>query len=394
MKNIGITALALWAFLPAHCQPCGEAAQSLPAAIESLRKAYAPDDRVAVFDVTLADSTLGGYVYGGFDYRRLTEEVQSLGYRNQTEELPAKELGTETYAIVNLSVADMRVGPHFEDEMATQALLGTPLRVLQRKGRSWYRVQNPDGYIAWITAGSLKRMAQEDLRAWNRADKIIFTSYFGFSYEKPDASSQTVSDLVAGNMLRVEGKENGFYKVAYPDGRQAYVCETQCEPFGEWCKRVKLTGENLVKTAFGLMGLPYNWGGTSVKGVDCSGLVRTAAFINGAILPRDASQQAHAGIPVDISTGYENLQPGDLMFFGTIDKETGEEHIRHVAFYVGGNRFIHASSYVRVNSLMPESPDYDETNSKEFIRAARIAGLAGKPGSRINLIGENHLYKP
>jgi cell wall-associated NlpC family hydrolase len=58
---------------------------------------------------------------------------------------------------------------------------------------------------------------------------------------------------------------------------------------------LQVTEASLVATARTLMGAPYLWGGTSAKGMDCSGFTKTIYLMNGLILPRDASQQVHVG---------------------------------------------------------------------------------------------------
>src|SRR5690606_34759178 len=86
----------------------------------------------------------------------------------------------------------------------------------------------------------------------------------------------------------------------------------------------ELTADRLISTAKRMMGLPYLWGGTSVKGVDCSGFTKTAFHMNGLMIPRDASQQVLEGMQVDILAPdgsldtvlvHRNLKPGDLLFF-------------------------------------------------------------------------------
>ncbi len=222
-------------------------------------------------------------------------------------------------------------------------------------------------------------MTKEEFNEWIVAPKIVYTDYYGFSYQKPDEKSQTVSDLVYGNILRLEGEEKGFYKVAYPDGRQAFVPKSRVLKMEKWLTSNPLTGESLVKKAFTLMGIPYSWGGTSVKQLDCSGLTKTVFFMHGVILMRDASQQVHTGEPVDISAGYDNLQAGDLMFFGK-KTEDGKEKIRHVGFYIGNKEFIHEAGRVKVSSLDSTKTNYDEYNTREFIRAARFIHAVGTPG--------------
>lgn len=91
------------------------------------------------------------------------------------------------------------------------------------------------------------------------------------------------------------------------------------------------TAEAFVQRVKSYIGVPYVWGGTNpAKGLDCSGLVQTAAREVGVKLPRVTYDQQHAGEEVD---GIENARPGDLI----ICHKSG-----HVAVYIGDNRVIHA----------------------------------------------------
>ena len=125
------------------------------------------------------------------------------------------------------------------------------------------------------------------------------------------------------------------------------------------------------------MGLPYLWGGTSMKGVDCSGFTKTVYLMNGLVLPRDASQQVHIGEEVDTKAGWHHLQPGDLLFFGSPAKEGQPERVVHVGMWIGGNNeFIHSAGMVHISSLNPQAPNYDEGEHKRFLRAKRITPQA------------------
>lgn len=286
-----------------------------------------------------------------------------------------------TFGIVNVSVAGLYAEPRYGAELTTQLLLGAPMRLLQREG-SWYQVKTTEEYVAWIPGNLFVKMDENQYEQYQNEPKIIFTDDYGAAYKTPSASRERVSDLVFGCILKLEADSAGYDKVSYPDGRTAYIASKQTDKLDHWISTRSANGDSIVQTAMTLKGIPYVWGGTSVKGMDCSGFSKTVFMKHGIILLRDASQQATTGIPVDISTGYENLQPGDLMFFGKKAAETKDkkERIRHVAIYIGNKEFIQALGYIQVSSLDPESSCYDEDNTREFVRASRITGAVGEQG--------------
>lgn len=344
--------------------------------IEDLRQQYAPDRRVAVFQVEADDTgTLTGKTNLPEAKSTLLKKLAEAGltYQDSIQTLPAEVLGEQIYGIVNLSVANIRSQPRDAAELATQALLGMPLKVLD-KDRGWYLVQTPDHYIAWLDWGGFQRMNQTEFAAWETAEKVIVLSPYTFSYEKTDVEDQTVSDLVAGDLLKLLGEEDGFYQVQYPDGRTAYVAKADARPYAAWLASLAITEDKLVGTARRMMGLPYLWGGTSYKGLDCSGFTKTIYLLNGWVLPRDASQQVHSGELVDTSQGFDHLRPGDLLFFGTKAGENTTEKVTHVGMWIGNREFIHASGKVRVSSMNADAPNYDEFEKNRFIRAKRLLG--------------------
>jgi len=363
--------------------------------INNIQQDFVPDKRIKIYDIKVDESrqqpTLTGVTSDITAYDELTKQAEAIygdAFINNIKLLPDTALGEKVYGVINLSVADIRERASFSSGMATQALLGTPIRIWQKEG--WYRIQTPDGYLGWSQAANFQAMTKEEFNNWIDTPKIIFTDYFGFSYSKPDKDSQTISDLSMGNILKYEGEKGKFYIASYPDGKKAYILKSQCELYDKWFPSLKLTGKSIVKKAFTMMGIPYVWGGTSVKGMDCSGFTKMMFFMYGVILTRDASQQVNTGIPVDIKNGYQNLKEGDLLFFGKVDEKTGKERIRHVGFYIGNNEFIHASGYIRISSLDPQKDNYDELNATEFVRASRIIGAVGTKG--IWAIDNNPFY--
>lgn len=367
----------------------------LNALVDSVRMKHVPDRRDNVYDIKVVENEGKPVIKGVTSLEEakadLLEQIRKSNPAaiDSISVLPDETVGEKTYGVINVSVADVRMGASYAAEMGTQLLLGAPVQVLQHD--DWWRIKSAEGYVAWATGGSFVRMTKDDFNKWITAKKIIFTDDYGFGYENPDEKKQRVSDLAFGNMLKLEADNGRFYKVSYPDGRIAYVLKSQSKPYEEWLTSIKLTEESILEKALTLKGIPYTWGGTSVKGMDCSGFTKTVMLMHGIILMRDASQQVKTGIPVDISNGYENLRPGDLMFFGKKAQDGKKERIRHVAFYKGDKEFIHASGYIRINSLDSTKANYDELNTREFVRASRVIGAVDTKG--IWSINNSPLYK-
>ncbi|HKA59764.1 MAG TPA: C40 family peptidase [Gemmatimonadales bacterium] len=109
---------------------------------------------------------------------------------------------------------------------------------------------------------------------------------------------------------------------------------------------------DVVRTALGVLGTPYVWGGTAANGFDCSGLVQWAYSQHGMRLPRMSRDQAGAGSL--ITPVLEALQPGDILVFAA--KPGGG--VSHVGLYVGDQTFIHSSNDgVKLSRLEAQDPD-------------------------------------
>ncbi|KAA6347792.1 Gamma-D-glutamyl-L-lysine endopeptidase [termite gut metagenome] len=299
----------------------------------------------------------------------------------------------KTYGIVNLSVCNIHSEQDFSSEMMTQGLLGMPVRVLQQS--RWYRIQTPDKYIGWVHQAGITLMTKQEYNEWNLSEKLIVTSHYGFTYENPNAASQPVSDVVAGNRLKWEGTESNFYKVSYPDGRKAYIDPFIAQPEKEWRTSLRQDAESILHTARSLMGVPYLWAGTSSKGMDCSGFVRTALYMHDIIIPRDASQQAYAGKHIDVTPDFHNLQPGDLLFFGYPATDGKREQVIHVGIYMGNKQFIHSQGYVQTGSFDKEDKAFDEFNLNRLLFATRLLPFINHSDSNeINTTLTNPYYQP
>ena len=216
---------------------------------------------------------------------------------------------------------------------------------------------------------------------WNAAKKVIVTTYFTMVREKPNPGSMPVSDAVAGVLMKYNGTSGKWFAVEMADGRKGYVEKSNAEEYASWKKSRKLTAENIEKTAKLFSGIPYLWGGTSTKGMDCSGFTKTVYRLNGLELYRDADQQAKAGDEVKPGENFENLKKGDLVFFGRKASGDRPDRITHVGIYLENQEFIHTpgGSWVKFNSFDPAAPNYSESLRRNFVCARRYVGTAQIP---------------
>ena len=219
-------------------------------------------------------------------------------------------------AIVSAGVASLRAKPDDAAELVDQASYGELMTCLGRSGE-WTFVQGPDLYFGWIRTSGL---AEPNEGPERRIVAVLLANVHAAATE----TSAVVDALPAGTSLRTVPARGGWAVVA-PD---RYVRMDDLVAESGVVRRYP-TPADLIATAESFIGVPYLWGGTSARGIDCSGLTQRVYFLNGVGLDRDADQQALGGRPVDVA------RPGDLFFFGA-------EGVTHTAIATGERTFIHA----------------------------------------------------
>lgn len=345
--------------------------------VRELQQKYAPDKRTAIFAISLIDAgkylIAKGEVDNADAKRELIEKLNAEGkeVHDSVDVLPAENLGAKTWGIITVSVANMRSEPRESAELATQALMGTLVKIWKRKGGYLY-IQTPDNYLGWADADQLQRVTEQEGREWNESKKVFVTSLFEIVRQQPSQNSYPVCDMTGGGVLKYLGMQNGWIKVGIADGRTGFLPSSSAIDYNDWGTKVKPVPDNIEKIGKFMMGVPYLWGGTSVKGVDCSGFTKTVFLLNGMMLNRDANQQAEQGVEVEPGKHFENLKKGDLLFFGQKTENGKPERIVHVGIYLGNKEYIHSSGRVHISSFDPASPLFNEYNFNRFVKAKRV----------------------
>ncbi len=347
------------------------------AEIKRLQAKFAPDSHLAIYKVGIERHGTGFILIGEVDNAQAALETEraltgvGIAAADEITILPAKDLGDQVWGISCLSVANGREQPEQKAQLGTQVLMGHTVRIWKQT-RRWYLVQTQDGYLSWVENGSLVRFDEKSVRDWENSPLLVVTAMEDQILETPAPSAQPVSDIVLGDLVKKLGDNGEWYQVQLPDERKGFIPKKVAEDLRAWKQTRKAEPETIERTAKLFLGRPYLWGGNSPKGVDCSGFTKMVFFVNGIDLNRNASHQALQGMPVPLDSDLTDLKKGDLLFFGRRGRHQGEPRVSHVAIYLGDKTFIQSSQRVRVSSLDPASPLYDEQYGRSLLSARRI----------------------
>lgn len=235
------------------------------------------------------------------------------------------------YTINLNTVLPVRSEPSEKAEMVTQLLFGEHSSVLDDRNNFLLIRNHFDGYKGWADKKMLTVIGKDEYE--NLSVKSVFRTHCLMSsvYSETD---NTLYNLSIGSVLPNYNNKTcmfgiGKHKFYHKDG------------VGTCIATGKKDTDTLIKTALSLLNVPYLWGGKSIMGIDCSGFIQIVFTVNGFFLPRDASQQVSEGREIALN----EIQPGDLVFFGKEGKTT------HVGMYTGNSRLIHASGRVRIDTI-------------------------------------------
>ncbi len=252
------------------------------------------------------------------------------------------------YGLITHPLVPLRAYNSERSEMVSQLLFGEYVKILVKQEK-WLYVENiTDGYTGWadirminpVTDSTFLKSRHQKADRLQHPYNIIYNTKINQSKLLPGGS--IIYDL-SGDEFSADGE---IWSLIEPDSLAVGRFDVH----------------RILETAIQYLNAPYLWGGKSVLGIDCSGLVQVVYGIGGYLLPRDASQQVLQGELVDFLS---ESMPGDLAFFGS-----EEGSITHVGILVDNASIIHASGWVKIENI--DSQGIISSKTGEYTHQLRV----------------------
>lgn len=263
--------------------------------------------------------------------------------------------------IINQPVVNIYVNPEDDTEVESQAIYGTSVEVIEKNENGWIKIKTIDNVTNCIKASQAASNS-----SYEKTDKLRpVKNFYAHVYRVTDTTPfPPLMTLPYGSLVKLEDTTdsgNRWVAIELVSGAKAWIQRGDID----FAPKKKNMDEVLLFSKK-FMGLPYTWGGTSSYGFDCSGFVQMLFKEMGVIIPRNSRNQAAS--PLFVTVERKDLQPGDLVFFGT-------NRITHVGMYLGNDEFIHSGTneipVITINKL--NSTNYNPLTAK------RLAPQDSKP---------------
>ena len=217
---------------------------------------------------------------------------------------------------VTEAIAPVRRTPASDAEQMTQALKGERVTIYDRNGEgfAWGQLGS-DGYVGWLPDSALAKPSAPPTH------KVTALSTFAFP--GPSIKLPPAATLPMGAAISIVREEGTFAVTA----GGLFLPRQHLGP-------LDAKASDFVAVAERFVGTPYLWGGKSVFGIDCSGLVQMSLTSAGTGCPRDSDMQCD-GLGRELSAAEsKHLERGDLIFWKG-----------HVAIVRDADTIVHANAH-------------------------------------------------
>ena len=236
----------------------------------------------------------------------------------------ARYVAGQLYEVIEPQ-APLRGEPSHDAPLLTEALKGERVTIYEKNDEGWAWGQlAADGYVGWLSANALAPPGAPPTHKVAALRTLVFPG--------PSIKLAPLEALPLGARVAVARREERM-AVTQSGG---YLPAVHLAP-------IDVYETDFVAVAERFLGVPYLWGGKTVLGLDCSGLVQIALAACGISCPRDSDMQEEAlGSPVAAAADLSDLQHGDLVFW------TG-----HVAIVRDRANFLHANAFHMAVAIEP-----------------------------------------
>ena len=244
------------------------------------------------------------------------------------------------FGVCRLSVVSVRKKPAHQAEQVTQLLFGDHYAVLEKSAdQAWMKIRiHFDQYEGWMDSKQHQTVTREYFNHINHAEFKITTDLTStLLYKK---SPQLV---LMGSIIPISSSE--LFKM-----EEQFAFNGESKNVGQ-----RREFDFLRTIASKYLNSPYQWGGKSPFGIDCSGFTQMVFKICGYKLARDASQQVNQGKTV---ASLAASRQGDLAFFAN---ESGQ--VSHTGILLAENKIVHASGKVRVDVITEKGIENAESKA-------------------------------
>lgn len=248
---------------------------------------------------------------------------------------------------VNVEVATLYEEPRYKSAVDSQLLLWQRVELLETETQ-FSKVRAEDGHIGWVSKRQL--CAVEN---FSEKTKMVTCGHSAI-YSKPSSNSPQIRSVSASSLLPIIEQHDDWIKTVTPDQLIGWI-PASC--FSE----IQLpTRQAIIQHAYKFLGSPYQWGGGSIHGIDCSGYTQLLHKLVGISTRRDSPMQFDDA--KFVSNDIDGGQIGDLLFFAE-----SSERITHVALIIDTSRYIHACGMVKTNSILQSHYDFDSDMAENFV---------------------------
>ncbi len=249
----------------------------------------------------------------------------------------------EKTGIITEDAVNFRASPDTSSKILNQLSKGTKVSVVASEG-DWFQVSYSDA-TGWVN-GNYITVRDEQISAGVVSAPVLNVR------SEPNTTSEILSKLEKGAMVEIVEQSGDWYRIFIGENRYGWIHSDYItireERVSRGTEKIQTPGNPVVEAGTDLrkqivdyskklLGIKYVYGGSTTKGFDCSGFVSFVYKKFGMTLPRSSRDMGNGGVAVKKT----DLKPGDLVFF---DTNGGLNGINHVGIYIGGGKFIHASS--------------------------------------------------